>query len=90
MLGLLPVETRFDVRRLSLGYRFVTAGVETPLGLAGQAFRGHEFHYSTMGERLGDTDCLFTIGDAAGTILGDVGSIRGRVFGSYVHLIDLA
>lgn len=33
--------------RLTLGYRSATTLVETPLGPAGTALRGHEFHYST-------------------------------------------
>jgi cobyrinic acid a,c-diamide synthase len=34
--------------RLTLGYRDARTRVETPLGPAGLALRGHEFHYSTV------------------------------------------
>lgn len=39
--------------RLTLGYRHATCRVDTPLGLRGTQFRGHEFHYSTV-EPAGD------------------------------------
>lgn len=36
--------------RLTLGYRTATTTVDTPIGPAGTAFRGHEFHYSELDE----------------------------------------
>jgi len=87
MAGLLPLETRFDRRRLHLGYRKVTTRMETPFGPAGTLLRGHEFHYSTIGQE-GAADRPFAAEDAAGSDLGAVGLSRGRVFGSYLHLID--
>lgn len=87
MAGLLPLTTRFDMRRLHLGYRLVTALADTPLGRAGARLRGHEFHYSSIGsEAAGDRP--FTALDANGTELGGAGLRRDRVFGSYLHLID--
>ena len=46
MAGLLPVDTRFDRRALSLGYRRLRlrAALPRPSRLA-----GHEFHYATLG-----------------------------------------
>ena len=35
-------------KRLHLGYRAARTLAETPLGLTGIEFRGHEFHYSTI------------------------------------------
>lgn len=87
MAGLLPLQTRFDRRRLHLGYRRVTTRTDTPFGPAGNLLRGHEFHYSTIGQE-GAVERPFAAEDATGADLGAVGLSRGRVFGSYLHLID--
>ena len=86
LAGLLPVETSFAIRRLSLGYRCVTLRKESILGAAGTCFRGHEFHFSTI---VGDEgEALFDCADAAQNPLSPAGSRVGRVAGSLVHLID--
>jgi len=90
MAGLLPVTTSFAQRKRQLGYRRITALVDSPLGAKGSRFRGHEFHYSMQ---IGDdshTDPLFATTDATGNKLGTAGCRRGSVFGSYLHLIDRA
>ncbi len=48
MVGLLPGWTRFDRRRLTLGYRTVRARQATPFTRPGDRLRGHEFHWSTL------------------------------------------
>ena len=87
MAGLLPVATSFAAPRLSLGYREVRQDLATPLGPAGAAFRGHEFHYAVLegGEAAAP---LFRGRDARGRDLGALGVRAGKVFGSFVHLID--
>jgi len=87
MAGLLPLTTRFDRRRLQLGYRLVTQRGDSPFGPAGTRLRGHEFHYSTVGIE-GDGERPFAAEDATGMSLGSAGLRRGRVLGSYLHLID--
>lgn len=87
MTGLLPVTTRFDARRLHLGYRLVATLADSPLGPAGTRLRGHEFHYSSVGEER-EAARPFRATDASGTDLGPLGLQRNRVFGSYLHLID--
>ncbi len=83
MAGLLPLETSFAARKLHLGYRKLK-----PLG--GLPFigslNGHEFHYSTIA-REGEAERLFEAEDAAGTPLPPMGLRRGRVMGSYAHVI---
>jgi len=86
MAGLLPVETSFARRRLSLGYRTVKLAAATPLGRGGTAFRGHEFHYATV-TIPGETP-LFEARDAAGRPLEAAGCRQGAVSGSFIHLID--
>ena len=82
MAGLLSVETSFESRRLHLGYRHLE-----PLGgpFTGP-LSGHEFHYATTLREVGDP--LFRATDAEGTCLPDMGLRRGRVSGSFAHVID--
>ena len=86
MLGFLPLETSFAVKKRSLGYRRLR-------GAAGSPFSGrytaHEFHYSTVA-RQGAGKPLFHAEDALGNDLGPAGLAHGNVCGSYIHLIDLA
>ncbi|MBM3561000.1 MAG: cobyrinic acid a,c-diamide synthase, partial [Alphaproteobacteria bacterium] len=89
MAGLLALETSFAARRLSLGYRQARLMADGPLGRAGTAFRGHEFHYATVTAE-GPGEALFALADAAGRQRGNAGLVAGRVAGSFVHLIDRA
>ena len=84
MAGLLDLETSFQTRRLHLGYRSLTS--DHPR-LAG-AWAGHEFHYATT--LRADGEPLFAATDAEGTPLEPMGLRRGRVAGSFAHLIDRA
>ncbi len=86
MAGLLPVATSFAARRLSLGYRTVKLARAAPLGSAGTAYRGHEFHYATVTDE-GDAP-LFDARDAQQQPLGGIGCRSGAVMGSFIHLVD--
>ncbi|EME71164.1 cobyrinic acid a,c-diamide synthase [Paramagnetospirillum caucaseum] len=88
MAGLLGLETSFARRKLHLGYRRATLAAAGPLGGAGAAFRGHEFHYASILAEQGAP--LFAVADAPGAALGGAGLVAGRVMGSFVHLIDAA
>lgn len=89
MAGLLPLETSFEKPRLHLGYREVRVSADSPLGPAGAVFRGHEFHYAAvLSEPPIQSGALFTAADSAGRMLGAMGARRGRVMGSFIHLID--
>ena len=89
MAGLLPLETSFQERRLALGYRHARLAVDGPLGKAGTAYCGHEFHYCRVVSE--DTERpLFATCDATGAPLGDAGMTAGTVSGSFIHLIDRA
>lgn len=82
MAGLLPLETSFAKRRLHLGYRRLEAlGGPFP-----GSWRAHEFHYATTLRAEGEP--LFRAWDAEGTELTPMGLRRGRVAGSFAHLID--
>jgi cobyrinic acid a,c-diamide synthase len=84
MAALLPHGTSFATRKLSLGYRSLNHKGALPFPLK---LRGHEFHYSTLAERVRG-DPLFTMQDAAGQSLGAAGLRNGRIMGSYAHVID--
>ena len=60
-----------------------------PLGAAGAAFRGHEFHFASV-QREAAPEPLFTCRDARGADLGPAGCRLGPVMGSFVHLVDVA
>jgi cobyrinic acid a,c-diamide synthase len=87
MAGLLPLETSFRERRLHLGYRRVDLLADCALGRRGAGFMGHEFHYATILNE-GPGEPLFSCHNSAGESLGSIGRREGRVFGSFVHLID--
>ncbi len=89
MAGLLPLETSFRERLLTLGYRHARLANDGPLGKAGAGYRGHEFHYCRVVSEEADRP-LFETRDATGTPLGNAGMTRGTVSGSFIHLIDRA
>lgn len=83
MAGLLPLETSFASRTLQLGYRRLSPLVGAPWP---KPLNAHEFHYSTLTAE-GAADRLFEASDAAGQPLPPMGLRRGRVMGSYAHVI---
>ena len=87
MAGLLPVATTFADRGLTLGYREAVTVAGGPLGAAGTAFRGHEFHYARV-LREGGEAALWRCTDARGRDLGPAGRRVGAILGSFVHLVD--
>lgn len=85
MAGLLGLVSSFAERRLHLGYRH--ARLLHPMGGydEGAELRGHEFHYSTIVEQPDEP--LAQVSDALGSTVCSSGSHRGRVTGSFFHLI---
>ncbi len=83
MAGLLPNETTFATRHLSLGYRHMAH--TSPLPFASR-LRGHEFHYCTEAGEAGEP--LFSSSDAAHEDERHHGSRIGTVMGSWLHVID--
>lgn len=82
MAGLLDLETSFQDRRLHLGYRDLT-DLGGPFG---GRLAGHEFHYASTLRAEGAP--LYEVTDAEGTALPPAGLRRGRVSGSFAHVID--
>jgi cobyrinic acid a,c-diamide synthase len=85
MAGLLALETSFATRKLHLGYRRAELLESSPLGPAGALLRGHEFHYATIRREEGAPFALAR--DAYGEAAKPAGLRRGRVSGSFFHLV---
>ena len=90
MAGLLGVATSFATRRMHLGYRDVTLATDGCLGPAGTALRGHEFHYATELASDAPDDAFVEARDAHGGAPFVAGGRRGRVTGSFFHLVARA
>lgn len=85
MAGLLPVETSFAVRQLSLGYRRARWRRAMPFANAGDAAWGHEYHHATI---TGGTDAtLADMTDGTGNPLPVAGHGVGHVTGGFFHVI---
>ncbi len=85
MAGLLGLETSFAKRRMHLGYRVADLAAPIPGHPQGSRLRGHEFHYASI---LAQPDApLATVCDANGAGVAETGSHRGRVTGTFFHLI---
>jgi cobyrinic acid a,c-diamide synthase len=85
MTGLLGLQASFAQRRMNLGYRVAELAAPIPGYEAGARLRGHEFHYSTV---ISQPDApLASVRDATGSAVAETGSRRGRVTGTFFHLI---
>ena len=89
MAGLLSVETSFAKRKMNLGYRRAILEADAPLGAAGDALTGHEFHYATIVTQ-GEDPPLALVTDPHGSAPAPAGSRRGHVTGSFFHAIAVA
>jgi cobyrinic acid a,c-diamide synthase len=85
MTGLLGLETSFAKRRMHLGYRRAELTAGMPGHPQGSRLRGHEFHFASI---LAQPDPpLASVRDANGAEVAETGSRRGRVTGTFFHLI---
>jgi cobyrinic acid a,c-diamide synthase len=80
MCGVLPARGRM-AGRLSIGYREAIAVAGSALWQAGEAVRGHEFHYSAV---EGDGAAAWEL-TARGRTRAE-GLVAGAVHGSYLHV----
>jgi cobyrinic acid a,c-diamide synthase len=86
MAGLLSHSTSFAKPKLHLGYREARLLGPSPLGNEGTRLRGHEFHYAAVMAEGSDRP-LLELSDGEGRQLGTAGARRGRVTGSFFHVI---
>ncbi|NYZ15176.1 cobyrinate a,c-diamide synthase [Azospirillum sp. RWY-5-1] len=85
MVGLLGLVTSYEKRRMHLGYRRAELLAPMPGFPAGSVLRGHEFHYSTILDQPDPP--LARVTDADGVAVPESGARRGRVTGSFFHMI---
>lgn len=85
MTGLLGLETSFARRKMHLGYRRAELLSSIPGQAQGARLRGHEFHYATIVAQPDPP--LAIVYDAGGAEVAETGSRRGRVTGTFFHLI---
>lgn len=78
MCGVLDARARLT-DRLTLGYREARALTASPLTEIGDVVRGHEFHYSAVDPRAGESPA-WEMEDR-----GPEGFIRGHIHASYLH-----
>lgn len=88
MVGLLDLTTSFAKRKLHLGYRRARLAAGHCLGAEGRVLRGHEFHYATIIEEAGAPFAFAH--DAYSEADTPAGLRKGKVSGSFFHLIDRA
>jgi cobyrinic acid a,c-diamide synthase len=86
MVGLLGHATSFAGRRLHLGYRSARLLADCVLGAKGAVLRGHEFHYATLAA-AGNDETLAELSDGEGKPIGQTGGRRGRVSGTFFHVM---
>ncbi len=88
MAGVIPIETAMLERLRALGYVEVELAADSLWGRAGQALRGHEFHYSEI--RNDDSAAQgwqkpYRVAHRRGGSAAD-GFQKGNIVASYVHL----
>ncbi|MGH6822099.1 MAG: cobyrinate a,c-diamide synthase [Methylocella sp.] len=87
MAGLLGASFSFAKRKLHLGYRQARLASPHPLGAEGAMLRGHEFHYATIEAKSADDAPFAFVQDALGGVEQAEGNRRGKVSGSFFHVI---
>jgi cobyrinic acid a,c-diamide synthase len=86
MTGLLGHSTSFAKRKLHLGYRAARVLADGVFGRKGARVRGHEFHYASL-MAAGDDAPFAELSDSEDRALGESGSRRGHVSGTFFHAI---
>lgn len=83
MVGLVPGWSAMRHRKMTLGYREVTARTDLPHLRAGDAARGHEFHWSVMEQPVPEAAAAYSVGGDPAALEGYA---RGNLVASYCHL----
>jgi cobyrinic acid a,c-diamide synthase len=84
-VGLFPVRARMLAKRKALGYRQVEYAAATCMSAAGQSVRGHEFHYSEIGDMPVEIGRCYRV-TRQGRDLGSEGFHIRNCLASYIHL----
>jgi len=84
-VGVFPVRARMLPRRKALGYRQVEFVADSAIAAAGGSARGHEFHYSEIGEMSDNITRCYRV-SRQGQELGLEGYRFRNCQASYIHL----
>jgi cobyrinic acid a,c-diamide synthase len=84
-VGTFPVRARMLPKRKALGYRQIETCADTLLGTAGTLAKGHEFHYSEIGELPADIDRVYQV-TRQGRERPPEGYRYRNCLASYIHL----
>lgn len=88
MCGCFPFRSRMHTRLRTLGYRQVQFMADSVLGNPEQILRGHEFHYSDLGENssVHQVSTVYTVDSRKGDGERAEGYQINQTLGSYIHL----
>ncbi|MDA8162480.1 MAG: cobyrinate a,c-diamide synthase [Desulfobacteraceae bacterium] len=81
MAGVYPVRASMKGRLSALGYKEIYLAGETFFGRTGTVLKGHEFHYSVIGEMPSSVKRVFKLADG-----GREGHLIKNTLGTYVHI----
>lgn len=84
-VGVFPLRARLLARRKALGYRRVDFLADSVAGPAGIGARGHEFHYSEIGEMPDSVARCYRV-SRQGVALGLEGYRHRNCLASYIHV----
>ncbi len=85
MVGIFPVEAYMRDKRFSLGYREVELLSDTILGKKGERLRGHEFHYSEIGDMPLEIKRVYRVKKIDGIQFTEGYNLKNTI-GSYIHI----
>lgn len=83
LVGAIPYTFRMGTERAQIGYREITTTRDTLLGPAGIRLRGHEFHWSSIVERLSEAHTPYLVEGREKTVEGYA---TKNMLASYVHI----
>jgi cobyrinic acid a,c-diamide synthase len=90
MAGVLDLVVEQTPRPKGHGYEVASADVDNPFFEPGTMLTGHEFHYSRVVAGSDARNTVLKVNRGTGMGDGRDGIVKGRVWGSYLHLHALA
>ena len=86
MVGVMDARTSMKQHVRTIGYVLGKFEKDTPIGLKGTFFKGHEFHYSVMTDISPDASFAYRMDRGMGIKDGMDGMMVNNTLGSYTHL----
>lgn len=86
LAGVFPFEARMHGKRQALGYVEAVLTADGILGKKGTRFRGHEFHYSSLGRIPSSARRQYAVAGRKGEKERTEGYVYKNVLASYIHV----